>query len=101
LKQLTLDSEEVLHSIFATDRQTEVFMLVYQDLKLEIFIDPEGEKGRFTHLCLEYDNPDEVSDHAHQQGYRRWVKKGPNRVTHFIWDKSGNMFEIKRKEIAS
>ena len=23
-------------------------MLVYQDLKLEIFIDPEGEKGRFT-----------------------------------------------------
>lgn len=101
LKQFTLDSEEVLHSIFATDRQTEVFMLVYQDLKLEIFIDPEGEKGRFTHLCLEYDNPDEVSDHAHQQGYRRWVKKGPNRVTHFIWDKSGNMFEIKRKEISS
>jgi hypothetical protein len=89
LKQFTLDSEEVLHSIFATDRQTEVFMLVYQDLKLEIFIDPEGEKGRFTHLCLEYDNPDEVSDQAHQQGYRRWVKKGPNRVTHFIWDKSG------------
>ena len=71
LKQFTLDSEEVLHSIFATDRQTEVYMLVYQDLKLEIFIDSEGEKGRFTHLCLENDNPDEVSDHAHQLGYRR------------------------------
>lgn len=99
LKQFTLDSEEVLHSIFDTDRQTEVCMMEHQHLKLELFIDPEGERGRFTHLCLEYDNPDEVSDHAHQLGYKRWIKNGPNRVTHFIWDKSGNMFEIKRKEI--
>jgi catechol 2,3-dioxygenase-like lactoylglutathione lyase family enzyme len=101
LKQFTLDSREVLHSIFSTDRQTEVYMLEKEDLKLELFIDPEGERGRFTHLCLEYDNPDEVSGHAHQLGYRRWIKMGPNRVTHFIWDKSGNMFEIKRKEITS
>ena len=99
LKQFTLDSGEVLHSIFSTDRQTEVYMMEQQGLKLELFTDPEGERGRFTHLCLEYDNPEEVSDHASQLGYRRWIKKGPNRVTHFIWDKSGNMFEIKRKEI--
>lgn len=101
LKQFTLDSREVLHSIFSTDRQTAVYMMEQQGLKLELFIDPEGERGRFTHLCLEYDNPEEVSDHASQLGYRQWIKKGPNRVTHFIWDKSGNMFEIKGKEIAS
>jgi catechol 2,3-dioxygenase-like lactoylglutathione lyase family enzyme len=99
LKQFTLDSEEVLHSIFATNRQTEVCMLEQQDLKLELFIDPEEERRRFSHLCLEYDDPDEVSEHAHQLGYRRWIKKGPNRVTHFIWDKSGNLFEIKSKEL--
>jgi len=99
LKQFTLDSEEVLYSIFATDRQTEVCMVEQQDLKLELFIDPEGERKRFSHLCLEYDDPDEVSEHAHQLGYRRWIKKGPNRVTHFIWDKSENLFEIKRKEL--
>lgn len=99
LKQFTLDSEEVLYSIFATDRQTEVCMVEQQDLKLELFIDPEGERKRFSHLCLEYDDADEVSDHAHQLGYRRWIKKGPNRVTHFIWDKSGNLFEIKSKEL--
>lgn len=99
LKQFTLDSEEVLYSIFATDRQTEVCMVEQQDLKLELFIDPEGERKRFSHLCLEYDDPDEVSEHAHQLGYRRWIKNGPNRVTHFIWDKSENLFEIKRKEI--
>ncbi|MDD2330845.1 MAG: VOC family protein [Bacteroidales bacterium] len=101
LKQFTLDSEEVLHSIFSTNKQTEVYMMERQYLKLELFIDQEGEKGRFTHLCLEYDDPGEISDHAHQLGYRRWIKNGPNRVTHFIWDKSGNMFEIKRKEIVS
>ncbi len=76
LKQFTLDSEEVLHSIFSTDRQTEVYMMEQQDLKLELFIDPKGERGRYPHLCLAYDNPEEVSDHAHQLGYRRWIKRG-------------------------
>ncbi len=99
LKQFTLDSEEVLHSIFSTDRQTEVYMMEQQDLKLELFIDPQMKSARYPHLCLAYDNPDEVSEHADQLGYRRWIKRGPNRITHFIWDKSGNMFEIKRKEI--
>ena len=60
LKQFTLDSEDVLHSIFSIDRQTEVFMLEQQDLKLELFIDPKGERGRYPHLCLAYDNPEEV-----------------------------------------
>lgn len=93
-----LVSEELLQSIFATDQQTEVYMIEREHLKLELFIDPEKEKKHFSHLCLEYSNPDEISDHAHQQGYRRWIKNGPNRITHFIWDKSGNMFEIKQKE---
>jgi catechol 2,3-dioxygenase-like lactoylglutathione lyase family enzyme len=94
----SLDSIDVLRELFSTEKQTEVYIMKRENLKLEIFIDHVKEKKRFSHICLDYLNSSQIFKYAVQLGYRTWIKKNPHHFTYFIWDKSGNLFEIKERE---
>jgi len=48
----------------------------------------------FSHICLAYQNAEGTYKKAVEKGYRTLIKKYPVNDTYFIWDKSGNMFEI-------
>ncbi|MGE4568218.1 MAG: hypothetical protein AB7C90_03430 [Bacteroidales bacterium] len=93
----TLNSEEVLQTIFGVEKPVEVFVMERVQLKLELFIDLEGECKRFTHVCMDIPHLADLADQAKCLGYRCFVKKGPQHTTCFLWDKSGNMFELKEK----
>jgi catechol 2,3-dioxygenase-like lactoylglutathione lyase family enzyme len=81
--------------IFNVNTLTDVYVLRRQDLEFEIFISLKKEKRVFSHICLSYQNPEIVYENALKSGYKTITKDGANHCTWFIWDKSGNMFEIK------
>lgn len=63
---------------------------------LEIFLYPEKGKRIFPHYCLEYAGNNIVYSKAQKRGYKAEVKINPGRNnTFFVWDKTGNMFELK------
>ena len=96
--RFSLDTIDLLRQLFQTERPTEVYVLKHQDVQLEIFIDPVKEKKRFFHICLEYWKTGMIFNRAVESGYRTWIKKNPDHLTYFIWDKSENLFEIKEIE---
>lgn len=61
----------------------------------EIFISASKEKKVFSHVCFAYRNAEITYKKAIELGYKTFIKKNPNSKTYFIWDRSGNMFEIK------
>ena len=81
--------------IFNVTAIPDVYLMRQQDLEFEIFISPEKENRVFSHICLSYQKPENIYKNALKSGYRILVKDGENHYTWFIWDKSGNIFEIK------
>lgn len=81
--------------IFDMDQATEVFVLGHQNDHFEVFISPQTEKRVFAHVCMAYWRAGILHERAAEAGYKTVVKENPGYNTYFIWDKSGNMFEIK------
>jgi catechol 2,3-dioxygenase-like lactoylglutathione lyase family enzyme len=90
----TIDGE-VIKQIFNITGATEVYIMVHQHVQFEIFISPLKEKKAFSHVCLAFRNAEDIYRNALNQNYKVIVKSNPKSNTYFIWDKSGNMFEIK------
>ena len=88
-------NRETAQTIFNTNELAEVYMMALPTLQFEIFVSRETEKKRFTHVCLSYRQARNIYRKAVEQGYKTQVKKKKKNDTYFIWDKSGNMFEIK------
>lgn len=86
---------EIIRQIFNTGETVDVYMMEHQDTHLEIFLSPKKERKVFSHICLAYWNAEIYYNKAVEIGYKALVKKNPVNDTYFIWDKSGNMFEIK------
>jgi len=84
--------------LFSIEESPEVFLLYNNGVELEVFVSETNEKKAYTHICLEYANADKVYSNAIELSYKA-IKK-PNRnggFTYFIYDKSGNVFEVKEK----
>ncbi|MBN1119294.1 MAG: VOC family protein [Bacteroidales bacterium] len=86
---------EITRQIFNTGETVDVYMMGHQDTHLEIFLSPKKERKVFSHICLAYWKAEITYKKAVEFGYKALVKKNPVNDTYFIWDKSGNMFEIK------
>lgn len=88
-------NEEISQKIFQSEEISDVYMMEHQSLHLEIFVSPKKEKKVFSHICLAYWKAAIIFEKAVASGYKAVIKKNPDNDTFFIWDKSGNMFEIK------
>lgn len=93
--KFTIDSH-LSRQLFNVNTNTDVYVLRQQDVEFEIFISPRKENRVFSHVCLSYQNPEVIYQNALKSGYKTFVKDGVTHCTWFIWDKSGNMFEIKK-----
>lgn len=85
----------ISQKIFNIKNPTDVYVMRYEDVVFEIFISMLKEKKVFSHTCLSYHNPEVIYNKANKSGYRTEIREGQDHSTWFIWDKSGNMFEIK------
>ena len=89
-------NNNISQQIFNVNDVTDVYVMCQQDLEFEIFISRRKEKRVFSHVCLTYPEPEIIYESAVKSGYKALVKNGSDHNTYFIWDKSGNMFEIKK-----
>jgi catechol 2,3-dioxygenase-like lactoylglutathione lyase family enzyme len=87
--------EEITHQIFDIEGSTDVYVMGHDDTVLEIFISPMKETKVFSHVCFAFSNAETIYKKASDLGYKTFIKENPNSNTYFIWDRSGNMFEIK------
>ncbi len=86
---------EILRQIFKVEGLTDVYVMSYQEVQFEIFVSPRKEKKVFSHVCLAFLKAEITYNNAIKGGYQALIKKSEDHDTYFIWDKSGNMFEIK------
>ena len=96
LKRKFLMDAGISLKYFGKEKEIDVYFMEKDDVGLEIFLYPEKGRKSFLHLCLEYHNSNTVFDNARKMGYKTEIKINPGRSdTYFVWDKSGNMFELK------
>jgi catechol 2,3-dioxygenase-like lactoylglutathione lyase family enzyme len=96
LKRKFLMDAGISLKFFGKEKEIDVYFMEKDDVGLEIFLYPEKGKKIFSHLCLEYSNTSVIYYKARKRGYKTEVKINPGRNdTYFIWDKNGNMFELK------
>lgn len=87
---------EITRQIFNAEGTIDVYIMTYHDTQLEIFISPKKERKVFSHICLAFREAEITYQKAVERGYKAFFKKNPVNDTYFIWDKSGNIFEIKQ-----
>ncbi|MBN2213616.1 MAG: VOC family protein [Bacteroidales bacterium] len=87
--------EKVIRQIFNVEGTTDVYIMENQNVQFEVFISPEKEQKVFSHVCLAFRNAEVIYNNTLKLGYKAIIKHNPDSRTYFIWDKSGNMFEIK------
>ncbi|MDD4109552.1 MAG: VOC family protein [Prolixibacteraceae bacterium] len=96
LKRKFLMDAGIASNFFGVNKEVDVYFMEKDDVGLEIFLYPEKRKKIFPHLCMEYPDCSVIYSRAQRRGYKAKVKNNPERNdTYFVWDKSGNMFELK------
>jgi len=95
LKHKFTVNDKLSETVFNVREETDVYVMRSHNAEFEIFISKRKEKKVFSHVCLIYWKADILYDFAVKKGYKTTLKKGTKQDTYFIWDKSGNMFEIK------
>ncbi|MBN2637168.1 MAG: VOC family protein [Prolixibacteraceae bacterium] len=96
LKRKFLMDASISLKFFGKENEINVCFMEKDEIGFEIFLYPDKERQTFPHLCLEYQNINNLYFNAIKLGYKTEIKINPGRNnTYFIWDKSGNMFELK------
>lgn len=88
-------NEEITHHIFQINEKVDVYVMEHQNVEFELFVSTNNERKVFSHVCLAYPNAETIFKSAIEAGYRSVIRHGKMNDTYFIWDESGNMFEIK------
>ncbi|MBN2699412.1 MAG: VOC family protein [Bacteroidales bacterium] len=89
-------NREISRQIFNKDAAPDIYVMVLQDSEFEIFLSSGRERKEYSHICLAYPQSEEIYRKAAERGYKTLIKKNPVNDTYFIWDRSGNLFEIKK-----
>ncbi len=96
LKHTFSVNEKLSEKLFNVPKKTDVYVMRYHKAEIEIFITQQKETKVFSHVCIAYREAEILYDSAVKKGYKTFLKKGAMQDTYFIWDKSKNMFEIKK-----
>ena len=81
--------------IFGMEEETEVFLVQKDNLQLELFLAPEKTDHACEHLCFATTHREELFEKAKRNSYRVFRQEREFSDLVFIWDKSGNIFEVK------
>lgn len=95
LRDKFLLKKELAQKIFNVRATTDVYIMDQMELQFEIFLSSRKEKRVFSHICMTYTEPEMIYHKAVDKGYKTALKQNPMHDTFFIWDHSGNLFELK------
>ncbi|MBN2531162.1 MAG: VOC family protein [Deltaproteobacteria bacterium] len=84
------------HLIFGISRTVPVYMLGKDDLLLELFCVENVSANPFHHVAIWVDDRAELIQRVRQKGYRIDIIPRVENELIFIFDHSGNRFEIKQ-----
>ncbi|MBN2262074.1 MAG: VOC family protein [Prolixibacteraceae bacterium] len=88
-------TSDLSNNIFGLPTETEVAVMRHHDMEFELFLSAQHETKAFSHVCLTYWKSERIYNKAKRAGYKTVVKPRNEHDTYFIWDRSGNLFEIK------
>ena len=83
-------------AIFNIEGSFPVFLVKKGNVKIELFLFKSKNQQGFNHICIAVHDKDEVLAGAIEKGYETSVIKREKGDLVFIYDKSGNPFEIKQ-----
>ena len=96
LQRKFLMAAGIANNFFGVNKEIDVYFMKKTDVWLEIFLYPEKKNKIFNHLCLEYFGSEVIYTKSQKSGYKSQIKINPGRNnSYFIWDRCGNMFELK------
>ena len=87
--------------IFDINIDTSVFLLQKDEVYFEIFVTNFEKSKNFNHFCIEVQNREILVEKAQNNGYKCYRKKRDKPDLIFIYDKTGNVFEIKEQLLNS
>lgn len=87
------------HPIFGIDNSLPVYFCKNKQIAFELFVLLENINKGLAHVCLEMSNRDELITRCINKGYKvNNIQRDDKPNLLFIWDKSGNCFEIIEEE---
>ena len=88
-------NRELTARLFGIEQQTEVFLMEREGILLEIFISKTAKKEHLNHVCISSRDRDELIEKIRKNNYKITIINRNNFDLVFIYDRSGNIFEIK------
>jgi len=84
------------NSIFGINQSLPVYFCKNDQMAFELFVLSENTNKGLAHVCLELPDRDELKNQCISKGYKiKNIQRDNKPNLLFIWDKSGNCFEIK------
>ena len=84
------------NSIFGINRNVSAYYCKNEQIAFELFVLSENTNKRLAHVCLEFSDRDKLINSCIRKGYKiKNIQRDHKPNLLFIWDKSGNCFEIK------
>ena len=84
--------------LFNIEKDVPVFLLEKNNVTLELFIINNKVAPIFNHFCFSVENRDEIYNKSVVSRYKNYRKKREFSDLIFIYDKAGNIFELKDKK---
>ena len=89
-------SATLSHTIFGIDKSLPAYFCKNKQVAFELFVLPERSNKGLAHVCIEMSNRDELITRCQSKEYKvNNISRDNKPNLLFIWDKSGNCFEIK------
>lgn len=86
-------------SIFGINQSLPAYFCKKEQLAFELFVLPENKNKGLAHICIETSNREELINLCINKAYKVKNMQRDNKPNLlFIWDKSGNCFEIKEEK---
>jgi catechol 2,3-dioxygenase-like lactoylglutathione lyase family enzyme len=87
------------HTIFGINQTLPAYFCENKQVAFELFVISENTNKGFAHVCLELYDRDKLINQCISKGYKiKNIQRDNKPNLLFIWDKSGNCFEIKEEE---
>lgn len=84
------------YRLFGVSRSVPVYMMKKDDIVLELFCTGEMSPRRFDHICFWVTDRAELIQRFQQKGYPVDIIPRSEGELIFVFDRSGNRFEIKQ-----
>lgn len=88
--------KELSINIFGVNNSLPVFFYKKEQISIELFVFLDKTNKGVSHICLETHNSEQLISQCQNKGYKVFNIERDNKPNLlFVWDKSGNCFEIK------